>query len=209
MSQQPSPAFVSAALPLETLVGRACEGDQSAWNAIVDRYAGLVWAVCARFRLSHTDAADVSQTVWLRTVEKLDSLREPAALPGWLATTARRECIKVSTSLQRDARTTGDLLFDPGADVESTAPDAQLLAAERRAVLREAFAQLPEHCQRLFTLLLASEALPYAEISNRLKMPVGSIGPTRSRCLDKLKSCPAVTRWLEAGHEGHPEGRHA
>ena len=69
MSHQSTPAFVSAALPLETLVSLACEGDQSAWNAIVDRYAGLVWAVCARFRLSHTDAADVSQTVWLRTVE--------------------------------------------------------------------------------------------------------------------------------------------
>ena len=209
MSGRSTPAFVPAALPVETLVGRACGGDQAAWNAIVDRYAGLVWAVCHRFRLSHSDAADVSQTVWLRTVEKLDSLREPAALPGWLATTARRECIKVSSSTQRDARVRGDLPLDPGADVESTAPDAQLLAAERRAVLREGFAQLPEHCQRLFALLLSHEALPYAEISARLKMPVGSIGPTRSRCLDKLKSCPAVTRWLDANHESPQEGRHA
>lgn len=184
-------------LPVEDLVSEAADGNQAAWNAIVDRYAPLVWSICRRFRLSEADAADVSQTVWLRVVERLPSLREPAALPGWLATITRRECLKVSTAGQRRTWSLGDLAGDLPADEDRTALDAELLAAERRAMVREAFAQLPEHCQRLLAVLVA-EPLPYAEVSARLGMPVGSIGPTRARCLDKLRTCPAVTRWARA-----------
>ena len=184
-----------ASAPVDVLVAEATGGNQAAWNAIVDRYAALVWSVCLRFRLSESDAADVVQTVWLRAVERLSSLREPAALPGWLATTTRRECIKVASG-SRGSWPLGELAATLPADEESTAPDAELLAAERRALVREGFAQLPVHCQRLLAMLVSGDTLSYAEIGARLEMPVGSIGPTRSRCLDKLRACPAVARWM-------------
>lgn len=189
--------------PVDVLVSEATEGNQAAWNAIVNRYAALVWSICLRFRLSESDAADVVQTVWLRTVERLSSLREPAALPGWLATTTRRECIKVAGG-GRGTQALGDLAETLPADETSTAVDAELLAAERRALVREAFAQLPAHCQRLLALLVSDEEASYAQISARLQMPVGSIGPTRSRCLDKLRACPAITRWVTAERAQQP-----
>ncbi len=191
---------------VEVLVAAASAGDEAAWNAIVDRYAALVWSVCRSFRLGDADAADVSQTVWLRAVERLPTLREPAALPGWLATTTRRECIKVSSSRSKAPRSLDVMVLEPAADEERTAPDADLLAAERRATVREAFARLPEHCQRLLALLVAPDRRPYAEIGARLGMPVGSIGPTRSRCLDKLRDCPPLAQWAAADGVREPEG---
>lgn len=190
-------------LPVEQLVAEAADGSQAAWNAIVDRYSPLVWSICRRFRLSEADAADVSQMVWLRIVERLPSLREPAALPGWLATTTRRECLRSSSAADRRTWSLGELAGQLPADEEDTALDAELLAAERRAMVREAFAQLPEHCQRLLAVLVA-DPLPYAEVSARLDMPVGSIGPTRARCLDKLRACPAVARWVTSEHVDQP-----
>jgi len=184
--------------PVEVLVAEAGAGNEAAWQAIVDRYSSLVWSICRGFRLSDADAADVSQTVWLRTVERLATLREPAALPGWLATTTRRECMRVCSTGIRRAWSLDDMATEPAADEETTALDAALLAAERRAMLREAFTQIPEHCQRLLALLVEPEPRPYAEISARLSMPMGSIGPTRSRCLEKLRSCPAVVLWVAA-----------
>jgi RNA polymerase sigma factor (sigma-70 family) len=197
------------AAPVDVLVAEAMNGNQAAWNAIVDRYAALVWSVCLRFRLSEADAADVVQTVWLRTVERLSTLREPAALPGWLATTTRRECLKVAGAV-RGAQPLGELAGTLPADEETTAPDVELLAAERRAMVREAFAQLPEHCRKLLALLVSEDSASYAQISSRLGMPVGSIGPTRSRCLDKLRACPAVARWTNSERaETRGDHRHA
>src|SRR5215472_18741654 len=77
------------------LVARARDGDQYAWNEIVDRYAPLVWSICQRYGLSRDDASDIGQTVWLLLVEQLGNIRQPAALPGWLATTTQRECLRV------------------------------------------------------------------------------------------------------------------
>lgn len=182
--------------PVEVLVAEANAGNEAAWQAIVDRYAALVWSICRGFRLSDADAADVSQTVWLRTVERLSTLRTPAALPGWLATTTRRECLRVCSAGIRGSRSLDELAGEIPADEETTAPDIALLAAERRAMLREAFTQIPEHCQRLLALLVEPEPKPYAEISARLSMAVGSIGPTRARCLEKLRACPAIVLWM-------------
>lgn len=186
------------AVPVTILVSQANGGSQQAWNAIVDRYASLVWSICRRFRLSESDAADVSQTVWLRLVEQLPSLREAAALPGWLSTTTRRECIKVSQGAQRSGASFDDA-FDQLPDAEeSAAVDFELLAEERRVMVREGFSQIPEHCQKLLALLVDSQPRAYAEISTTLAMPVGSIGPTRARCLEKLRTCPALASWLRA-----------
>lgn len=188
---------MSDAGPVETLVADAVAGSQSAWNAIVDRYAALVWSICSSFRLSAADAADVSQVVWLRTVESLDALRVPAALPGWLATTTRNECIKALATARRSPSLVSTVV-ESRADPEQPVPEAALVAAEERAALREAFAQIPEHCRRLLGVLMNDERPSYAEISARLDMPVGSIGPNRMRCLEKLRHCPALTRWMRS-----------
>ena len=182
---------------VESLVAAAVNGDEDAWGALVTRYTPLVWGVVHGLGLNRADGADINQTVWLRLVEHLHRLREPAALPKWIVTTARRECLRVlKTGRQESA-------YDPlghtaywsgegSGQVPETAPDEQLLLAERRQALRDAFAQLPRHCQRLLALLLNEPPLRYGEISARTGMAVGSIGPTRGRCLDRLRRCPAL-----------------
>jgi len=175
-----------------SLVGRARDGDKAAWDAIVDRYSPLIWAICRRYRLDRPDADDVGQSVWLRLVDQLAVIRDPAALPGWLATTTRRECGRVlSAARKREVLGYGqDVAEIP--DAHPGEAELEVLMAERNAALREAFYQLPPRCQELIGLLLADPPVPYAEISSKLGIPMGSIGPTRSRCLDRLRRHPAV-----------------
>ncbi|WP_183100460.1 RNA polymerase sigma factor [Nocardioides pelophilus] len=177
--------------PLATLVLAAREGNQDAWDAIVDRFLPLVGAIIRRHRLSEADGDDVSQTVWLRLVEHLDALREPAALPGWIRTIVRNECLRVINARGRmqpvDPQEHG-VLEVAGDDVI----DDDLLAAERRQLLREALAELPAARRDLLLLLLADPPLAYEEISARLGIPIGSIGPTRARALDQLRRTRAL-----------------
>jgi RNA polymerase sigma factor (sigma-70 family) len=174
------------------LVASARDGDARAWDALVERYAPLIWSICRRYRLDQADADDVGQSVWLHLVNHLDKIREPAALAGWLATTTRRECGR----LVRAARGPHALVYaldaETMADEQSNAAEEQVLAAERHAALREAYSHLPTDCQRLVAMLTADPPVPYAEISATLAMPVGSIGPTRSRCLDRMRRHPAI-----------------
>lgn len=168
------------------LVTHAVEGDPAAWEGIVERYAPLVWSICARFQLSASDLEDVAQNVWMRLVDQLGELREPAALPGWLATTTRRECLRVVTA----ARKSGQRETKPDEElrlVDDTEIVEEILIAERNAALCEALAGLPDRCQQLLSMLLADPPLSYAEISRRLNIPVGSIGPQRARCLERLR----------------------
>ena len=180
------------------LVTRARQGDQRAWDGLVERYAPLVWSICHRYQLRSADVDDVNQIVWLQLVSQLDKVRDPAALPGWLATTTRRECVR----LLRAAR--GPRAAEPMRDAE-TIPDEQaliaeqeLLTAERHAALREALARLSPCCQRLIGKLIEDPPLSYAQISATLGIPVGSIGPLRGRCLDKLRRDPAIAALLGA-----------
>ena len=179
------------------LVTRAREGDRQAWDALVDRYAPLIWAICRRYRLDREDAENVGQSVWLRLPEQLEIIRDRAALAGWLATTAQRECIRVLRT--RRPRPVG---YVPDArdvpDDQSGTAEQELLAAERDATLREALARLPASCQRLIALLCADPSVPYAEISTRLGIAVGSIGPHRGRCLEKLRRDPAIAALIRA-----------
>jgi RNA polymerase sigma factor (sigma-70 family) len=174
------------------LVIRARTGDKQAWDALVERYAPLIWSICHRYRLTDADAADVSQDVWLRLVDHLGSLRDPAALPGWLAITTRHECGRLARAAR--GRLAAECALDTQIlpDEQAATADQELLGAERHAALREALGDLPADCQRLIALLIADPPLPYAEISARLSIPVGSIGPTRRRCLDKLRRHPAI-----------------
>jgi len=136
------------------LVTRASGGDQGAWHELVDRYAPLVYTICTRYRLSNHDIEDVGQNVWLLLVEQLGKLREPAALPGWLATTTARECLRVVTAASKAERL-GTGLDDSVLFVDDTVIGEELLVAERNAALRAAFAELPPRCQQLLSMLLS------------------------------------------------------
>ena len=180
------------------LVSRAKQGDKAAWDKLVDRYAPLVWTICRRYRLSLADAEDVGQAVWLRLVYELDNISDPAALSGWLATTTRRECVRVLRAAQGphapvSASDSGNL-----PDEQAGAAERELPAAERYAALREAFSHLPRRSQQLIAVLSADPPVPYAEISAMLGIPIGSIGPSRHRALERLRRDPAVQGLLES-----------
>ncbi len=174
------------------LVTRARDGDVQAWDALVARFTPLIWSICRRYGLGRADADDVRQSVWLHLVDHLGKIREPAALAGWLATTARRECVHLVRAARGPHAIVYALDAENLADERAGAAEAELLAAERHAALREAVTHLPTECQRLVGLLTADPPMPYAEISARLAMPVGSIGPTRNRCLDRIRRYPAI-----------------
>jgi RNA polymerase sigma factor (sigma-70 family) len=183
------------------LVTRARNGDQQAWDGLVQRYAPLIWSICRRYRLSDADAEDVGQVVWLRLVDQLGNLRDPAALPGWLATTTRRECFRVQRDTSRQSAG-GQVLEENIPDEQAATADHDLLVTERNAALREAFARLPPGGRHLLALLIADPPVPYAEISAGLGISVGSIGPSRGRCLDKLRRDPAIAALINAEAAG-------
>jgi RNA polymerase sigma factor (sigma-70 family) len=167
------------------LVKAAADGDGRAWDAIVERYAGMVWAVSRGCGLSQSDAAEVSQTTWLRLVERLGSIHDPERLGSWLAVTARRESWQVSRRSRRTIPTdTEATLSEREADEDI---DHDILAGERHDWLRQAFETLHPRCQRLLRLLTADPAPAYVDVAAALDMPVGSIGPTRARCLECLR----------------------
>ena len=174
-----------------TVLASAAAGDQAAWNILVDRYTSLLWSIARGFRLGSADAGDAVQLTWLKLVEHLDSIHDPDRLAGWLATTARRECLQL---LRRNARVRpapdDDLPepVDPGPAVEE-----QVLRRERDAELWQTFARLNERCQRLLRVLTAVPPPAYTEVAAALDMPIGSIGPTRQRCLANLRDLVTAT----------------
>ena len=172
---------------LISMVERASNGDKAGWDEIVERFSSLVWSVCHKYRLSEADAEDVGGIVWLRLIENLNGLREPAALPGWLATTTSRACVEVYRRNKRQI---------PRETMDATLPDGsppaehRLLVEEQQDALRAAFAQLSERCRHLLRLLFADPPAAYAEVSSAIGIPVGAIGPTRQRCLARLRANP-------------------
>lgn len=179
------------------LVAAAGGGERVAWDELVRRHAALVWAVARTHRLGPADAADVSQTVWLRLVENLGSLRDPDALPGWLRTTTRNECLRV---IRRGGREVHQA--EVGTDITSPdapSPEHLLLAEERDRQLWGALRGLSRRCQDLLRVLAYSPDAGYAEISRSLGLPVGSIGPSRARCLANLRRRLEQTDRLPAG----------
>jgi RNA polymerase sigma factor (sigma-70 family) len=177
--------------PLQDLVRRAAANDQAAWDDLVRRFRPYVRAVCRSHRLSDSDAADVEQNTWLRLLEHIAGLERPDRVGAWLATTARRECLAV---LRRGVR---EVPSDP-SEFEPVCPapraDARLLAAERDAALWKAVGCLPPRSQRLLLLTAVEPAPSYEELGRVLEMPVGSIGPTRGRCLRRLQQDTALAR---------------
>ena len=169
----------------EALVAAAAAGDPQAWSRLIDRYAVLIRSVCRAHRLADTDADDVAQLTWLRAVEHIGRLRDPDRFGAWIATTARHECLRVLRGCKRVVPTADEIhgpLFAEHAD-----PDEIALAAERRAAVRDALAALPPRQRTLLRLLHAEAEPSYEAIGATLGMPVGSIGPTRGRALERLR----------------------
>lgn len=179
---------------IATLVHAAADGDQNAWDTIVLQFQGLVWATVRSYRLGDAESGDVVQTCWLRLVENLGRLREPERLGGWLATTARRECLRCLRTAGRSIPVDDDAVFDRAAPDTGPQIDAELLREERDIGLWRAFSRISERCQRLLRILSADPPPSYEDVSETLEMPIGSIGPTRQRCLDRLR--------VELGKEG-------
>jgi RNA polymerase sigma factor (sigma-70 family) len=168
------------------LVRGAAAGDRCAWERLVDQFARLIWAITAEFKLSESDAADVAQTTWLRLFEHIDRIQYPDRVGSWLAATARNECLRSLAVRKRVVLAHDDEVL---ADVRAAGPevDERILADERDQVVRDAMSRLPTRWQRLLELLMADPPASYAEISDQLGVPVGSIGPTRGRCLAQLR----------------------
>jgi RNA polymerase sigma factor (sigma-70 family) len=171
---------------ITAVVRRAGGGDMQAWNLLVDQYGRLIWSITARFKLIESDAADVVQTTWMRLIEHIDRIEQPDRIGSWLASTARNECLRHVAARKRLVLVHEDAEFD-GVDYHGPAVDEALLAAESAQVVRDAMAHLPAQWQQLLELLMADPPISYAEISDQLGLPVGSIGPTRGRCLAKLR----------------------
>jgi RNA polymerase sigma factor (sigma-70 family) len=185
--------------PVTELVEAATRGDDVAWTALVTQYQPLIHAVCRRFHLSPVDTDDVTQTLWLRLVAHIGRLREPRALPGWIETTTRNLCRNAlrqgNRSVPHDPQQIGSMwsVADGG---DQAGIDEELLRAECRNAVQDGLAELPQRQQALFRLLAADPPLSYQQIGERLGMPVGSIGPTRARCLAKLRTTALVRTFL-------------
>jgi RNA polymerase sigma factor (sigma-70 family) len=168
------------------LVRRAAEGDRQAWERLLDQYARLIWSITGEFRLAESDAADVAQTTWLRLLEHIDRIQYPDRVGSWLAATARNECLRSIAARKRVVLGHDDTDLD-NAVAQEPDLDARLLADERAQVVQDAMSSLPRRWQRLLELLMADPPASYAEISDQLGLPIGSIGPTRGRCLARLR----------------------
>ena len=176
---------------LAELVRAASAGDQRAWEGLIGRFGGLVWSVARAHGLSRADAADVSQTAWLRLVEHLHRLRDPERVGTWLASTARHEALRTLRRARRQLPVGDDAELErSGPPVDS--PEARTLAAERSDILWRAFAALPPRCQTLLRVLMADPPPSYQQVAVAMDMPIGSIGPTRARCLERLRQLAAL-----------------
>ena len=168
------------------LVRAAVLDEPGAWDRLVERFGRVIWTVARSHGLTPTDAADVSQITWLRLAEHLEQIREPERLGAWLVTTARNESLRVLRCARRQVP------FDPswgfGEDDDGQV-ELELLEHERDTALWRAFRSLPGRCQLLLRVLFVEPAKTYAEVSDVLDMPIGSIGPSRNRCLEHLRRC--------------------
>jgi RNA polymerase sigma factor (sigma-70 family) len=190
LEDRPSPADPKDApepMNLACMVAAAIGGHQGAWRELYRRYDPLVITTAARFRLPQASIEDVSQTVWGLLVTHLARIREPRALPGWIVTTTRNEAYRL---LRVDVRCAPS---DPSTDprlqgVDHVEPGADIYRAELRQELDQLIDVLSADHRRLMRMLLADPQPSYAEISRTLSIPLGSIGPTRSRCLARMRA---------------------
>jgi RNA polymerase sigma factor (sigma-70 family) len=169
------------------LVRTAAAGDNGAWDLLVERYVKLLWAIALRHGLNESDAADVVQTTWLRLLEHIGEIREPARVGSWLATTAQREALRCVARSHRLVLSGDDTTFDVPDRLQPPVDEA-VLAKEQAAAAREALDSLPSAWRSLVELLIQDPPPTYEEIGADLGLPVGSIGPTRGRCVRRMRA---------------------
>jgi RNA polymerase sigma factor (sigma-70 family) len=169
------------------LVRTAAEGDHHAWQSLVRRYVALLWSIAFRHGLNESDAADVVQNTWLRLFEHIHDVREPARVGSWLATTAQRESLRFVAQHQRVVPSDDESTFD-GADRLQAPLDEALLIREQVAAARAALEELPPTWRSLVEALTQDPPLTYEEIVTELGVPIGGIGPTRGRCVRRLRA---------------------
>ena len=174
--------------PATRLLECAAHGMESAWREIVKRFSPLIFAVCHRYGISGVDTQDVAGEVWLRLLTNMSAIRDPNALPGWLQTTTRNECLGLLRARNRQIPTDTDLIGEPCAPEA----DTNLIDEERRHAARQALAHLSQRDRQLLSMLFSDPPRPYKEISSTLGIPVGAIGPTRARCLTRARRTPAI-----------------
>ena len=196
------PAARSDPAEVSALVNAATAGDRAAWGALVDLFGGLIWNIARGHRLSEGDAADVSQTTWLRLLEHIDRLEDPSRVGAWLATTARRECLRLLALAGRQTLV-GDTTFLDLRVADEGDLDAELLALEQQDRMRAALDRLPDKSARLLRVLMDQEVPDYRRVAELMKMPVGSIGPTRARSLAKLR---VILAEIDAEHPAGQDG---
>jgi RNA polymerase sigma factor (sigma-70 family) len=166
------------------LVNAAAAGDSQAWNSLTHAFGPMIWSIAASHRLRDADAADVSQATWLALLEHIGDVKDPSRLGAWLATTARRECLRILRDSGRRVLYGDDY---PEHESSDPSPDDMLLLSERDAALWGGFERLRPSDQALLRLLMTDPRPSYEEISSALDMPIGSIGPTRQRALARLR----------------------
>jgi RNA polymerase sigma factor (sigma-70 family) len=179
---------------VRALVLSAAAGDQLAWSRLVSRYHGAVVATVRGMGLGQADVADVSQTTWLRLFQHIDTLHHPERVRGWLVTTARNEALRLLRQGKRE--TASDDLTEVAMESPEHGMDGALIAAEQKEVVDVALQALSPRCARLVRLLVADKSSTYAEVAAQLGMPVGSLGPTRTRCLALLRRQQTVESYL-------------
>ena len=168
----------------DALFARARAGDDSAWDELVEMYSPLLRSIARRYRLSAHDVADVVQTTWMRLFQKVDHIDDPRRLVGWLSTTVRRECWRLSGRRTRELPVADDMEWrahpDPG-------PEVAIVTEDLAVRVNRAIDDLPERQRTLLRALMSDPAPSYGEIAETLHMPIGSIGPTRARALAGLR----------------------
>jgi RNA polymerase sigma factor (sigma-70 family) len=181
---------------LERLMLAASAGDSAAWSSLMGRFTARLRAVVRAHRLGGQDAEDVIQTTWIRLYENIGSVREPLALGAWLETTARRESLRLLRASRRERPANDDEL---AAEHVPAIDEHRLVAKQDRAALARAMTGLSARQRHLLALLFAEPAPSYDEISRTLEMPIGSIGPTRARILERLRQDPRLVRAIGDG----------
>lgn len=170
----------------DPLVRNCLLGNDEAWALLIDRYKNLIFSIPIKFGFSPEDAADIFQGVCIALFEELPRLREPRALPAWLIQTTSRRCFRWRNESRRyvDAERPQETLPDKAGKL----PEKVLEELDREQMVRDAVSELPSECKHLVELLFYETPTPnYDDLAAVLKMPKGSIGPTRIRCLEKIR----------------------
>jgi RNA polymerase sigma factor (sigma-70 family) len=173
------------------LVAACLRGEHSAWDTLVDRYAALIWSIPLKYGFHEPDAADVFQSVCVTLLEKLGTLREPRGLAAWIITTTTRHCLAVIRRQvrERDRSAAGQVRLEADRADTDPLPEDEVLALERQYMVRSALSQLPPKCRGLVDALFsdAVQQESYKQLADRLGVPINSLGPTRARCLTRLR----------------------